>query len=102
MFNDYLVDIGKKIAESTGGNNNNHLDYMTNINQPNSFSVRPINCYSTENKSSNLNTIPVKNLKSICDIISHRRRWGGVAGGQFPPLFDRSGTEYHLSPQNFE
>ena len=72
-----FVVIGKKIAESIGGNNNNHPDYMTNINQPNSFFFRPINCYSTEklicslkNKSSNLNTIPVKKLKSICDIIS--------------------------------
>ena len=53
----------------------NHLDYMTHIDQPNFF-FRPIHCYSTEklicsliNKSSNLNTIPVKILKSICDII---------------------------------
>ena len=38
MFNDYFVDIGKNIAESIGENNANHLDYMTNINQPNSFS----------------------------------------------------------------
>ena len=50
---------------------------MTHINQPNSFFFRPIHCYSTEkliyslkNKSSNLNTVPVKVLKSICDIIS--------------------------------
>ena len=41
------------------------------------FFFRPIHCYSTEklncslkNKSSNLNTVPVKILKSICDIIS--------------------------------
>ena len=50
---------------------------MTHINQHNYFFFRPIHCYSTEklicflkNKSSNLNTIPVKILKSICDIIS--------------------------------
>ena len=77
MFNDYFVDIGRNIAESIGGNNANHLDYMTHINQPKSFFFKPIHCYSTENlicflknKSSNLNTIPVKILKSICDIIS--------------------------------
>ena len=33
MFNDYFVDKGKNIAESIGGNNNNHLDYMAHINQ---------------------------------------------------------------------
>ena len=38
MFNDYFVDIGKNIAQSIGGNNNNHLDYMTNINHPLFFS----------------------------------------------------------------
>ena len=77
MFNDYFVDIGKNIAESIVGNNSNHLEYMTHINQPNSFFFRPIHCYSTEkficslkNKFSNLNRIPVKILKSICDIIS--------------------------------
>ena len=76
MFNDYFVDIGRNIAESIVGNNVNHLDYMTHINQPISFFFRPIHCYSNEkltwslkNKSSNLNTIPVKILKSICDII---------------------------------
>ena len=37
MFNDYFVDIGTNIAESIGGNNNNHLDYMAHINQPNYF-----------------------------------------------------------------
>ena len=69
MFNDYFVAIGRNIAESIGGNNVNHLDYMTHINQPNSFFFRPIHCYFTEklicslkNKSSNLNTIPVKIL----------------------------------------
>ena len=34
MFNDYFVVIGRNIAESIGGNNVNHLDYMTHINQP--------------------------------------------------------------------
>ena len=77
MFNDYFVGVGKNIAESIGGNNANHLDYMTHINQPNSFFFKSIHCHSTEklicslkNKSSNLNTIPVKILKPICDIIS--------------------------------
>ena len=37
MFNDYFVDIEKNIAESIVGNNDNHLDYMTHINQPKSF-----------------------------------------------------------------
>ena len=37
VINDYFVDIGRNIAESIGGNNANHLDYMTHINQPNSF-----------------------------------------------------------------
>ena len=53
------------------------VDYMTHINQPNSFFFKPIHCYTTENlicslknKSSNLNTIPVKFLKPIYDIIS--------------------------------
>ena len=69
IFNDYFIDIGR--------NNANHLDYTTHINQPNSFFFRRIHCYSTEklicslkNKSSNLNTVPMKILKSICDIIS--------------------------------
>ena len=31
MFNDYFFDIGRNIAESIGGNNVNHLDYMTHI-----------------------------------------------------------------------
>ena len=78
MFNDYYVDIGRNIAESIWGNNANDIDYMTHINQPNSFFFRPVHCYSTEklicsvkNKSSNLNTVPVKILKSIRDIISY-------------------------------
>ena len=77
VFNDCFVDIIRNIAESIGGNNANHLDYMTHINQPNYFFFRPINCYSTEklisyqkNESSNLNTIPMKILKSICDKIT--------------------------------
>ena len=77
MFNDCFVDIRRNIAESIGGNNANHLDYMTHIDQPNYFFFRPINCYSTEkfisypkNESSNLKTIPVKILKSICDKIT--------------------------------
>ena len=77
MFNDYFVDIGRNITESIGGNNANHLEYMTHINQPNPFFFRPIHRYSIEklicslkNKSSSLNTIPVEILKSICDIIS--------------------------------
>ena len=37
MLNDYFVDIGRYIAESIMANNGNHLDYMTHINQPNSF-----------------------------------------------------------------
>ena len=49
MFNDYFVDIGRNIAESIGGNNANHLDYMTHINQPYSFFFRPIHCYCSEN-----------------------------------------------------
>ena len=77
MFNDYFVDTVRNIAESIGGNNANQLDYMTYINQPNSFFFKPIHCYSTKklicslkNKSSNLNPVPVKILNSICDIIS--------------------------------
>ena len=77
MFNNYFVDIGRNIAASIGGNNADHLDYMTHINQPNSFFFRPIHCYSTEklicalkNKSSNLNTVHVKILKLICAIIN--------------------------------
>ena len=69
---DYFVNIGKNIAESIAVNNNNHLDYMAHINQPNSFLFRSIHCYSTEkiicslnNKFSNLNKISVKILKSI-------------------------------------
>ena len=46
MFNDYFVDIGKNIADSIGGNNANHLDYMTHINQLNfsshQFIVTPL------------------------------------------------------------
>ena len=64
MFNNNFLDIGKNIAESIGGNNANHLDYMTHINKPNSVFFRKIHCYSTEklifslkNKSSNLNAI---------------------------------------------
>ena len=67
----------KNIAELIVVNNDNHLDYTTHINQPNSFFFRPIHCYATEklicslkNKLSNINTKPVKNFKSICDIIS--------------------------------
>ena len=48
LFNDYFVDIGRDIAESFGGNNVNHLDYMTHIYQPNSFLFSPIYFYSTE------------------------------------------------------
>ena len=50
---------------------------MTDVNQHNSFFFRPIHYHLTEiticslkYKSSNINTIPVKILKSICDIIS--------------------------------
>ena len=48
MFNEYFVDIGRNIAESIRGNNVNRLDYMTHMNQPNSFFFRHIHCYSTE------------------------------------------------------
>ena len=48
MFNDYFVDIGRNIAESIGGNNVNHLDNMTHVNQPNYLFFRQIRCYSTE------------------------------------------------------
>ena len=34
MLNDYFVDIGRNIAESILGNNVNHHDYITHINQP--------------------------------------------------------------------
>ena len=37
MFNDYFIDVENNIALRMGENNVNHLDYMTNINQPNSF-----------------------------------------------------------------
>ena len=77
MFNVDFVDIVRNITESIGGNNVNHLDYMTHINQPNSFFCRPIHCFLSEklicylkNKSSNLNAIPVKILKSVWDICS--------------------------------
>ena len=46
IFNDYFVDVGRNIAESIWGNNANHLDCMTHINQSNSFFFRPINSYS--------------------------------------------------------
>ena len=52
MFNDYFVDIGKNIAESIGGNNVNHLDYMTHVNQTNFFSDQFI-------------AIPLKNLFAL-------------------------------------
>ena len=42
MFKDYFLDLGRNIAESIGGNNVNHLNYLTLINQPNSFFSRPI------------------------------------------------------------
>ena len=41
MLNVYFVDIGKNIAESIAGNNNNHLEYLTYINLPYSF-FKPI------------------------------------------------------------
>ena len=68
MFNDHVVDMGRNIS--------NHLDYLTHINQSNSFFFKPIHCNSTKklicslkNKSSKLNTILVKILESMCDII---------------------------------
>ena len=49
MFNDYFVDIGKNIAKSICGNENNHLDYMTHINQLILFSSDQFtSCYSIE------------------------------------------------------
>ena len=45
LFNDYFVDILRNIVESIGGNNADHFDYMTHINQPNSFFFRPVHCY---------------------------------------------------------
>ena len=38
----------KMLPASIGGNNNNHLDYMADINQPNCFFFRPTHCYSIE------------------------------------------------------
>ena len=68
MVTDYFVDRGKN--RSIGGNNDNHLYYVAQINQPSSIFFRPIHCYSAEkiicslkNKCSNLNTIYVKILK---------------------------------------
>ena len=40
MYHDYFVR--KTIAESIGGNNNNHLDYMAHINQTNFFFFRSL------------------------------------------------------------
>ena len=37
LFNNYFVDIGKSIDESVGSGTNNHLHYMADVNQPNSF-----------------------------------------------------------------
>ena len=63
IFNNYyyLVDIEKNIAASIGGNNKNYINFIANINQPNSFFFRPIHCNSIEkiicslkNKSTNL------------------------------------------------
>ena len=94
--NDYFVDIGRNIAESSGGNNANHLDYMTHVSQPNSFFFRPIHCYCTEklicslkNKFSNLNTVPVKILKSVCDIISPCLT-NNITTGVFPDSFKKA------------
>ena len=39
---DYFVDIARNIPESIGGNNANHLEYLTHINQPSSLFFRPI------------------------------------------------------------
>ena len=49
MFNDYFVDMGRNIAESIRENNANHLDYMTHINQRNSFFFRPIHVIPLKN-----------------------------------------------------
>ena len=61
------ISLSPSLALLTFFFNDNNLDYITNINQRNSFLFRLINCYSTENiiyslknKSSNLNTIPAK------------------------------------------
>lgn len=76
-FNDFFVDIGKNIAESVGGGLNDHKQYLSHINIPHSFFFKPILPSETsqiinslKNKSSNLNTIPTKLLKSIRNIIS--------------------------------
>ena len=50
MFNGYFVDIGKNIAESIGGNNNNNLDYKAHISQPNSSFFRQIHVILLKNK----------------------------------------------------
>ena len=57
MFNGYFVDIGRNITESIGRNNVNHLDYMTHINQLNSFFFRPIKVTTSMARS-----LPVENL----------------------------------------
>ena len=76
-INDFFVNIGRNIAESVGSEPRDHLKFLKHVNQTNSFFFRPVTSHeisnmikSLKNKSSNINTCPIKILKIIANIIS--------------------------------
>lgn len=77
IFNNFFVNIGKNIAESVISGPNEHLKYMDHIQANDSFFFTPTNTHDVQeiikklkNKSCGLNSIPVKVLKHIADLIS--------------------------------
>jgi hypothetical protein len=76
-FNNYFSTIGSNISNSVNCNENDHLQFLTNINYPNSFFFSPVLpidieniIRSLKNKSSPINTFSTKILKYITMIIS--------------------------------
>ena len=77
LFNNFFVNIGRKIAESVERNPQDHLQFLNHVNQPQSFFFQPVSptevgniINSLKNKSSDINTMPIKILKTIKNIIS--------------------------------
>ena len=76
IINEYFINIGSKIAESSISNLSDHKIFLHG-NFPKSFFISPVSAIeisrtikSLKNKSCGIHSLPIKILKSIHDIIS--------------------------------
>jgi hypothetical protein len=76
-FNNFFVNIGKNITDSSPTDSTQHLKYMEHVHENNSFFFAPTNACdvlnvinNSKNKSSGLKSFSAKILKCIAELIS--------------------------------